>query len=99
MLTRNSQRNGPGFLSLLHQVKGRAGKCVIGNICSTVITLTAVSKGNYPAWQTAADLLVILNITVDDQKSLFIQLLGKQAEGMTDIIQILEEIQMVCFYI
>ena len=58
-----------------------------------------MSKGNHPAWQTAADLLVILNITVDDQKSLLIQLLRKQAEGMADIIEILEEIQMVCFYI
>ena len=58
-----------------------------------------MTKGHHLARQPAADLLIVFDITVNDQKSLFIQLLCKQAEGMTDIIQILEEIQMVCFYI
>ena len=99
MFTWYTKGNGSGCLTLLHQGKGRTREGVICNICRAVITFRAVSEGNYPARQAAADLLIIFNIPVDDEKSFFIQLLRKETERMADIIQVLEEIQMISFYI
>ena len=38
-------------------------------------------------------------IRIDDQGSVCGKQLGKSAEGMTDIVNILKEIQMVCIHI
>ena len=39
------------------------------------------------------------NLPVDDQSAVFWQLLGKEPEGMTDILNIFEKVQMIGVYV
>ena len=72
---------------------------VILDITGTVIVAAAVTESNDLAFYRFYDLLIVLDITVDDNRALSRHALGKQLEGMTDIRQILEEIEMIFFYI
>ena len=46
-----------------------------------------------------ADFLIVFNITVDDQCTIFREQFCKFMEGIADIVQIFKEIQMVRFNI
>ena len=72
---------------------------VILDITSAVIVAAAVTESNDLAFYRFYDLLIVLDIAVDDNRALSRYALGKQLEGVADIRQILEEIEMVFFYI
>ena len=58
-----------------------------------------MAKGHNLACKTFCDLLIVFDIAVDDQCAVFRKKLGKLAEGIADILQILKEIQMIFFNI
>ena len=68
---------------------------IIGNVGGTVITFCIASVSDDPAGESLCDLFVIRNITVDDEDAVLRELFSKKTEGMTDVINILEEIQMI----
>ena len=72
---------------------------VILDITSAVIVAAAVTESNDLAFYRFYDLLIVLDIAVDDNRALSRYALGKQLEGAADIRQILEEIEMIFFYI
>ena len=72
---------------------------VILDITSAVIVAAAVTESNDLAFYRLYDLLIVLDIAVDDNRALSRYALGKQLEGAADIRQILEEIEMIFFYI
>lgn len=45
--------------------------------------------------QALGDFLVVRNIAVDDEDAVLGKLLGEETEGVTDVIDILEEVQMI----
>ena len=92
-------RNLEGKLShrLAFFHKGEGGVCVVveGDIGSTVFAVGAASVGDDPAGQALGDFLVVRNIAVDDEDAVLGKLLGEETEGVTDVIDILEEVQMI----
>ena len=99
MLPCYSQRNPVYYFSLHNQVIGRSAKFVICNVSGCIITGRILSEGDYAAVQSPGNFLHPVNIFVDHQKASCRKLLCKQTEGMTDIRDILKEIQMILFNI
>ena len=59
----------------------------------------AQAKGDDLAGKTFCDLLIVRDLTVDDQSTVCLGIACKLVERGTHICQIFEEIQMFCFYI
>ena len=93
--TRNVQHKmteqGISFIA----VKGRMCEFVKRNIGSIIIAGSVHTVGYDLAGQSFCQLIQVFNLTVDDQRAVVRQQLGKFAERMADIIKILEEIQMI----
>ena len=99
VLTGNTQSHGIHNFPVHTQVKDRPRQFVETNMLCTVLTALFFSKCNDTAGQPLRNLSIIRYIAVDDQNAVIRQLLGKQAEGMANIVQILEEIEMVCLHV
>ena len=99
VLTCHTERQALFLLTVDIKIEGRMRVIVILDITGTVIVAAAVTKSNNLAFCRFYDLLIVLDIAVDDNRALGRYALGKQLEGMTDVRQILEEIEMVFFYI
>ena len=57
------------------------------------------SDGDHLDRKSVADLSVVTDIAVDDEDSVFREKFRKFAEGMADIFDVFEEIEMIFFYI
>jgi len=99
VLTCHTERQALFLLAADIKVEGRMRVSVILDITSAVIVAAAVTKSNNLAFCRFYDLLIVLDIAVDNNRALSRYALGKQLEGAADIRQILEEIEMVFFYI
>ena len=77
-------------------VIGRMCEFVKRNIGSIIIAGSVHTVGYDLAGQSFCQLIQVFNLTVDDQRAVVRQQLGKFAEGMTDVVNILEKVQMVC---
>ena len=95
MDTGNIQLNTVDFLTVSDEVEAAFGKFVKSNILCGIITFRFQAVSDNVTWQTFCYLSNIVDFTVDDKDTIFIQLLGELSEGMTDIVDIFEEIQMV----
>ena len=100
MLTRDVQ----GYSSrlphtFLHHGEGRMGILVIGNILCAVVGIRVPPECDHPALQPFDEIGKIPDPAVDHQETVLRQKLGKAAEGMADIINILEEIQMIRLHV
>ena len=80
MLSRNTQRNPSCLLSSLDEGERRARILIISNISCTVIALGVVSHRHDPASETCGQLLIICNVTADDEKTTLRKFLCKQTE-------------------
>ena len=99
MNTGNIQLDVVDLLTVSYQVKTAFGKFVESNILSGVITCRFQTISDDVAWQTFSNLSDVVDFTVDNEDTLLIQFFCKLPEGMTDVIDIFKEIQMVFFYI
>ena len=99
MNTGNIQLDVVDLLTVSYQVKTAFGKFVESNILSSVITCRFQTISDDVAWQTFSNLSDVVDFTVDNEDTLLIQFFCKLPEGMTDVIDIFKEIQMVFFYI
>ena len=99
VLTCHTERQALFLLAADIKIEGRMRISIILDITGAVIVAAAVTESNDLAFYRFYDLLIVLDIAVDDNRALSRHALGKQLEGMTDIRQILEEIEMVFFYI
>jgi len=90
-----------GFLSMTMKCKGRMPQFIISNIrriivCGGPSLLTAfLIKSNHTAVKIPCDLLQFVNGTVDDQAAVCGQELCKLMERISDIVNILEKVQMI----
>ena len=57
------------------------------------------TKCNDPAWNIFSDLIQIGDICIDHQYTVFRKQFGIFMERMTDIIEILKKIKMICINI
>ena len=87
-----------GF-SVSDTVKRTVSKFVKYNVFCLIVSCSFQPIGNDFAGKILCDFFIIRDLTVDDQCSVSRKLLGKQAERMPDIIQIFEEIKMICINI
>ena len=71
-------------------------KFIISNAVSSVISFFFQAVGDDPARKVPDDLFVFRSICIDDQCTVCRKKFCESAEGMTNIINILEEIQMIC---
>ena len=91
----NVKRNPGDRLSFFQEGKRGMRLLIIGNVGGTVITFCIASVSDDPAGESLCDLFIIRNITVDDEDAVLRELFSEKTEGMTDVINILEEIQMI----
>ena len=87
------------LFSVEDQVKGNVSVLIVGNIVCTVIKIAGGTVSYHIAGKSALYLGIIFNISVDDKRAVVWEESRKLMEGMTDILQVLEEIKMVFFYI
>ena len=57
------------------------------------------SDGDHLDRKSVTDLLIVADVAVDDQDTVCREKLRKFPEGMADIFDVFEEIEMICFYI
>ena len=72
---------------------------IISDIVGSVICFFLQTVGDDLTWKLLYDLLVFRSVGIDDQCAVCRKKLSKSAEGMTDVINILKEIQMISIYI
>ena len=72
---------------------------IIGNIPCLIICILFQTIGDHIAGKVADDLFVSGRVCINDQSSVSRKKLGKTAEGMTDIINILKKVQMIGIYV
>ena len=68
---------------------------IIGNTGSLVLCIVLQTICNYLTGKIFDDLFIMRGICIDDQCSVSGKQLGKFAEGMTDVINILEKVQVI----
>ena len=95
MLARDAQGNAVHQFPLHDQIIRRAGELIVCNVLRGIMAVRGRSEGDDPAFQAVRDLLQILDAAVDHQQAVLRKLLREKAEGVPDILQVLEEIQMI----
>ena len=72
---------------------------IVCDIVSSVVGFLLKAVGDDFAWKILRDLLVFRSICVDDQCAVCRKKFCKLTERMTDVINILEEIQMIRIHV
>ena len=99
VLSGGSQGNAALLLPLYIEVIGGAAELIIGDIVRGIVEAVVMAVGHDLCGESLHDLLVFRNLAADDDSAVIRRIAGKEAEGMTDIRQILEEIQMVRLHV
>ena len=97
--TRNGKGHARKILALVYRCKSGTTQFIISNVLWIIITGIGKAKGDDLAGKTFCDLLIVRDLTVDDQSTVCLGIACKLVERGTHICQIFEEIQMFCFYI
>jgi hypothetical protein len=72
---------------------------VTDDVRGVIVGARFQGKGYCFTGKISCDLLIVFDPGIDDQSTVCGDQPGETAEGMTDVIEILEEIKMVFFYI
>ena len=72
---------------------------VISDIGCLIVGIMLKTISNDLAWKITYDILIFRCICIDDQCAVSRKELCETAERMTDIINVLEEIQMICIHV
>ena len=79
--------------------EGRMSVFIPGNVCCGVIGIVLQTIGKNIAWKLPGDRLILRCVGVDDQSTVSREKLCKFPEGMADVIDVLEEIQMIGIHV
>ena len=79
----------------LYKVKGHCPVSPVGEIDGGVVKGAVHAVRDDPAGKPFCKSFKVRDVPVDDQRAVGWQQLGKPAEGGTDIVKVLEEVQMV----
>ena len=83
------------MLAVLQKIKSDMSVFIIGHIFCTVVRTRCGTIGDDIAVQSFINLLMIIYITVDDQRAVLRKEFRELAEGMTDVLQVFEEVEMI----
>ena len=97
--SRNAEGTCSKAFALIKHGERGAAKFIVRNISGSVIGFAVNAVSNDGAVKPFCDGLILRRICVDDQRTVFWKKLGKLTEGVSDIMDILEEIQMICINI
>ena len=79
--------------------EGRMSVFIPGNVCCGVIGIVLQTIGKNIAWKLPGDRLILRCVGVDDQSTVSREKLCKFPEGMADVVNVLEEIQMIGIHV
>ena len=97
--SRNFERAGSDWTAVMEYTEGSVSEFIISDIVGSVICFFLQTVGDDLTWKLLYDLLVFRSVGIDDQCAVCRKKLSKSAERMTDVINILKEIQMISIYI
>ena len=83
----------------MKNVERRMSEFVISDIRSAVFSIVLKTVGDYFTWKIFGNHFVFWCVCVDNECTVGRKKLGKFTERMTDVINILKEIQMVGIHI
>ena len=101
MKSRNHQRVATAQLATADAVEGWVIQLIVGNIGSGIVSSSLVLQcvGDNLTAKTFGHVIVFRRIGVDNQHAVGWEQTGKRTEGVADVIDILEEIEMVCIHV
>ena len=97
--TRYAERIGIQDNTVSYTVKGCVSEFIITDVVCSVVCLVVDSVGDDFTGKIPDDILIFFCIAVNDQCTVAGKFLCEQPEGMADIIDIFEEVQMVRIHI
>ena len=68
---------------------------IVGNLIRIIVRGRIQAESNYTAGKPVSDLFQMLDLLIDDERTVRRKKLGKTAERMSDIVKIFEEIQVI----
>ena len=92
---RHFQRTCAQVFSVVKNMEGCMAKFVISNVCGCVFSIVFQTVGDHFTWKIFCDHFVFWCICINDESTFCREKFCKFAEGMTDIINIFEEIKMI----
>ena len=93
------QRTDTDIRTIMKNVERRMSEFVISDIRSAVFSIVLKTVGDHFTWKIFGNHFVFWCVCVDDECAVGWKKLGKFTERMTDVINILKEIQMVGIHI
>ena len=82
-------------LASVNTVERGMGKFIKCDVRSIIVAFPLLAVSDNTAWKSIRDFLHIRNFTINDQSSIFRKKLREKTEGMTDIIEIFKEVEMI----
>mgnify|MGYP006964169670 CR=1 FL=1 len=86
-------------LFVVHGGKRRTGFVIICQIICIIFTGIIKTVGDDLLWKSVGQFLMVCNFSIDNGCSVCQCIAGKFTERTTDVVDILEKVQMFCFYI
>ena len=99
--SRNHQRVMAAQLATADAVEGWVIQLIVGNIGSGIVSSSLVLQcvGDNLTAKTFGHVIVFRRIGIDNQHTVGREQTGKRTEGVADVVDILEEIEMVCIHV
>ena len=99
MDSRNAESAGSDRLTVMEYAESGMSEFIVCDIVGCVVGFFLKTVGDDFAWKILRDLLVFRSICVDDECTVCRKKFCKLTERMTDVIDILEEIQMIRIHV
>ena len=99
VLTANCKNEMCNILSVFYDIERGIALFVISNIGCTVIQGSFFAKSDNTTGKIGGDLFNFINISVDDESSVFRKKLSKKVERITDIVQVFKKVQVIRIHI
>ena len=87
------------FFALEKNREGRMSVFIPGDICSCIICVMLKTVSKNMTWKITGNSFIFRCVSIDDQGAVSRKKFCKLPEGMADIVNILEEIQMVRIHV
>ena len=99
--SRNHQRVATAQLATADAVEGWVIQLIVGNIGSGIVSSSLVLQcvGDNLTAKTFGHVIVFRRIGIDNQHAVGREQTGKRTERVADVVDILEEIEMVCIHV
>ena len=84
-----------GVFSVGNDMESSVSCLIVGNLIRIIVRGRIQAESNYTAGKPVSDLFQMLDLLIDDERTVRRKKLGKTAERMSDIVKIFEEIQVI----